>query len=74
MIGSAGLVPHCLLPASDEDDGDSAGVGAPLLFLLKFAADVDLLVRLGRPSLVDQACLLRVAGLALLLGLDWTAS
>ena len=74
VLGSAGLVPHCLLPASDEDDGDSADVGAPWLFLHKFAADGDLLVRLGRPALAGHVCLLLVAGLALLLGMGWTAS
>ena len=72
VLGSAGRVPHCLLLATDGDDGDSAGVGAPWPFLLKFAADSDLLVRLGKPALAGHVCLLLVAGLALLLGLDWT--
>jgi hypothetical protein len=74
VLGSAGLVPHCILPVSDEDDGDSVGVGAPWLFLHKFAADVNLLFRFGRPALAGHVCLLLVAELALLLGLDWTAS
>jgi hypothetical protein len=74
VLGSDVGVPHCLLLATDGDDGDSAGVGAPWLFLLKFAADSDLLVRLGKPALAGHVCLLLVAGLALLIGLDWTAS
>jgi hypothetical protein len=44
VLGSAGYVPHCLHPVSDEG-GDRAGRGAPGLFLHKFAAGGGLLVK-----------------------------
>ena len=73
VLGNAGPVPHCLHPVSD-DGGDRVGKGAPGLFLHKFAVGGGLLVRLGRPALAGHVCLLLVAGLALLLGMGWTAS
>ena len=71
--GNAEPVPHCIHPVSD-DGGDRVGEEDPLLSLHKFAGGGGLLVRLGRPALAGHVCLLLVAGLALLLGLGWTAS